>query len=67
MPLHPPRFAGPPKQANANRKEPVDEPGGKIPHRIFRHQGAITLSKALTDASTPKVTDASGSILKSGE
>jgi hypothetical protein len=45
----------------------MDKPARQIPDGVIGHRGAITSSSALTEASTPKVTEPSGSILNSGE
>jgi hypothetical protein len=65
--LHAPGFTAPPHKTHPNREGPVDQPRGRIPNGIGPGHFAITSSNALTDASTPRVTEPSGSILNSGE
>ena len=67
MQLHAPRLTCPPHEPDANGKAPMNESTWRVPNGMSGHRGAMTSSSALTEASTPKVTDPSGSILNRGE
>jgi hypothetical protein len=73
--IHSTLLTAPPHQPETNWERPMDKTNSPVPNGKTRLRLSLVSevhepsksNNAVTEASTPNVTDASGSILKSGE